>query len=59
MQGLCRDEPASFVAGVITVGHGHPLRGLRDGQPTPPAPAHFARARRGHGHDLLRLSRGV
>ena len=26
------------------LGHGHPLWGLRDGQPTPPAPAGFARA---------------
>ena len=31
-------------------GHDYPLRGLRDGQPAPPAPARFARARRGHGH---------
>ena len=29
---------AVAVAGVITVGHDHPLRGLRDGQPTPPPP---------------------
>jgi pyridinium-3,5-bisthiocarboxylic acid mononucleotide nickel chelatase len=31
--------------------HGHPLRGLRDGQTTPPAPVRFADARRGHDHD--------
>jgi putative N6-adenine-specific DNA methylase len=31
-------------------GHGHPLRGLRDGQPTPPTPECFARARRDHGN---------
>jgi hypothetical protein len=45
------------VAGVITVGH--PLRGLRDGQPTPPVLARFARARRDHdhGHDLRLRSR--
>ena len=39
---------AVALAGVITVGN-H-LRGLRNGRPTPPVPARFARARCGHDH---------
>jgi NADH-quinone oxidoreductase subunit L len=31
-------------------GHDHPLRGLPDGQPTPPSPVRSADAGRGHGH---------
>ena len=40
---------AVAVVGAITFGH--PRRGLRDGQPTPPPPARFACARRGHEND--------